>query len=350
MFGPKENRSSNHYSSSSSSSSTSSNEPFTIDSGMSIAKVSLNVSDLNRSVDFYKSVLGFKTIGKVSSEKAVLGVNGQADSDFSHLVELLQAQGSQSANRTNKDFNPSQSNLVNRGKARTAGLYHFAVLLPERKFLADMLQNLNKNRDFVYFEGFADHLVSESIYIRDPDFIGIEIYRDRPKSQWSWRQDSDNINNNHHSQVEMATLPLNTRELLKEATTDGWKGMPLKTTIGHIHLHVSSTERARQFYQDSLGLELTARIPNALFFAANGYHHHVATNTWMGTDIAKAASETIGLNHFDIMLSNRQEFERLLDRAASRNIDLNKKTGISERSGIVAIHDPDDITIRLRCK
>lgn len=128
---------------------------------MRIGYVSLNMPDFLRSLDFYQSILGFKTTERPSSERALLSAGGP------HPIELLQAKG-------------------NDDTVKRAGLYHFAMLLPERKFLADMLENLNEKRDSVYIEGMANHRVSESIHIRDPDFNGIEIYYDRPRSEWSW--------------------------------------------------------------------------------------------------------------------------------------------------------------------
>jgi catechol 2,3-dioxygenase len=106
---------------------------------------------------------------------------------------------------------------------------------------------------------------------------------------------------------------LNTTNLLKEATEKGWKEMPDKTTIGHIHLHVSDIAKAMKFYYEILGLQLTSAIPTASFFAADGYHHHIATNTWLGTGIAPASSESIGLNRFSIELSSKEELARLID-------------------------------------
>ena len=308
--------------------SSPSKEQFKIDSAMRIGYVSLNVSDINTSIDFYKSILGFKTVGRVSNERALLGVSGAGTS--SYLVELLQVRA-QDGTGASKVGRPEKD-----ATRRRAGLYHFAILLPERRFLADMLQNLGGKRDQVYFDGLADYLVSESIYIRDPDFNGIEIYQDRPRFKWNWRR-------NH---VEMATLPLNTADLLKECTEEGWREMPAKTIIGHVHLHVSDTAKARMFYQETMGLQTTASIPNALFFAANGYHHHVATNTWLGTDIAEAVSENIGLNHFSIELSNRDRYTRLLSQLADRRNVVLAKT---DSDNSVIVHDADGIKIRLQC-
>src|SRR6185503_14800929 len=150
---------------------------FSIDPRMQILHVSLNVSDIQRSLEFYQSVLGFRLLGKASNDRALLTSEGNS----SHLVELLQVKEG--------EISPE----ITKG----AGLYHFAILLPERKYLADMLLNLRDKRNQVHFDGLADHRVSESIYIRDPDFNGIEIYRDRPVTEWNW----------NGNQIEMATLP-----------------------------------------------------------------------------------------------------------------------------------------------
>ena len=198
---------------------------FKISSSMKIGYVSLNVSNLQRSLDFYEKILGFKVIRRISDERVLLSVD---ENSSPHLIELLKAK----ENTADDTLDP----LV--PATRRAGLYHIAILLPERKYLADMLQNLRDNSNQVYFDGLADHLVSESIYIRDPDFIGIEIYRDRPMTEWNWEG----------NRIEMATLPLNTKNLLRESTDKGWKEMPSKTTIGHIHLHVQDLAKAMKFY------------------------------------------------------------------------------------------------------
>jgi catechol 2,3-dioxygenase len=300
-------------------------QQYNIDPAMKIGHVSLNVSDLIQSLDFYQSVLGFKRVGRASSDKALLSV-GRNDS-FSYLVELLEVK--MVANNDSLGWMDSST--------RRAGLYHFALLLPERKFLADMLQNLNNKREQIHFDGLADHLVSESIYIRDPDFNGIEVYRDRPRSQWRWKD----------TQVEMAILPLNTTDLLKETTEKGWKEMPDKTRIGHVHLHVSDIAKAIKFYHEILGLQLTAAIPNASFFAVGGYHHHIATNTWLGTGIAPASSESTGLNHFSIELPNREELATLIELFSRHNMAV-IRGDLSDRS--VFLRDMDGIKIQVEVK
>src|SRR5215213_2763236 len=300
-------------------------QQYKIDPAMKIGHVSLNVSNLGQSLDFYESGLGFKRIGRSLSGKALLSVG---NNESSYLVELLQVK---------TDANSDNLSRIN-SSIRKAGLYHFAILLPERKFLANMLQNLSNKRDQIHFDGLADHLVSESIYLRDPDFNGVEIYRDRPRSEWRWKD----------SHVEMATLPLNTTDLLKEATEKGWKEMPDKTRIGHIHLHVTDIAKAMKFYYEILGLELTAAIPTASFFAADGYHHHIATNTWLGTGIAPASSESIGLNHFSVELSSKEELARLIDLLSRRRNMAVLRGGFSDRS--VFVQDMDGKKIQVENK
>ena len=277
---------------------------FTIHPSTRIGYVSLNVSDLDRSLAFYKSTLGFKEAGRFDG-KALLSVDGSP----SHLVELSQA--------------------TDRELAKRAGLYHFAVLLPERKHLADALVHLGENRDRVHFDGLADHRVSESIYIRDPDLLGIEIYCDRPASQWRWNE----------SRVQMATERLDTEGLLKEAT-GSWEQMPAGTTIGHVHLHVRDLERAKRFYSGALGLSVTAAMQGASFFAAGRYHHHIATNTWLGANVQPALHLGVGLNHFGIELPG-SAVEETAAHLAQQGV------GVKSPLGSAFLQDNDGIAIRL---
>jgi catechol 2,3-dioxygenase len=301
------------------------NRSFKIDPATRIGYVSLNVSDIQSSLQFYQSILGFRQIQKKSSDDRVYLSNCGTKSSFP-ILELVQT------SRT--DSNVASS--------IRAGLYHFAILLPERKYLADILINLSNKRDQVHFDGLADHLVSESIYIRDPDFIGIEIYRERPQSEWKWN--GKNNNNNNNSQLQMATLPLNTDDLLKESTDNGWNGMPAGTVIGHVHLHVSGLSNAMKFYRDILGLNLTTTYPGAYFFAAGRYHHHIATNTWLGANILPASPESIGLNHFGLELPNKEEFDRTLKQLQQQNI-VGRNSEISSKA--IFIQDHNGIRIQV---
>ncbi len=204
----------------------------------------LQVSDLERSRKFYRDVLGFAEIAS-ESDRITLGVDGRT------LIEL----------RTGAST-PLQT--------RRLGLYHFAILLPDRAALGRALEHLVRNG---IHPGASDHLVSEALYLSDPDGLGIEIYRDRPRAEWSATG----------SQLDMATEPLDFDAVLAEGAGDRWSGMPSGTIMGHVHLHVGDIEQAKSFYHDAVGLDVMVwSYPGALFLAAGGYHHHLGTNTWAG--------------------------------------------------------------------
>ncbi|MBN1666612.1 MAG: VOC family protein, partial [Anaerolineales bacterium] len=210
-------------------------------------RVVLAVPDLDRSLDFYQNVLGFR-LHHQEGQVATLGA-GQAD-----LLEL--------------QADPSFRRLKG-----TTGLYHFAILVPTRRDLAFVLRRIAETETPV--SGFADHLVSEAIYLPDPDGNGIEIYCDRPSD--TWRGPNGNL--------RMGTEPLDLGDLLAEVTGENpsWDGLPTGTRLGHVNLHVADLEAAIDFYREALGLDLVMRYgPGAAFLSAGGYHHHVGINTWNG--------------------------------------------------------------------
>lgn len=305
-----------------------------------IGYVSLNVSDISQSLEFYESTLGFKVMGRQSAagDRALLSPTG---SNSTYLVELRKAARKEEMHRR-----------------RSAGLYHFAILLPERRFLADALVLLlqGEKRGRVRFDGMADHGVSESVYIRDPDSNGIEIYRDRPRPEWPPLQQQNGLvasADGSRQQIRMVTERLDMQSLLAQATDEGWKGMPAGITIGHVHLHVRDLGRALQFYSGALGLGLTFALPGAYFFAAGDYHHHVATNTWLGSDdnVAAAAqpgakaTELIGLNHFAIKIPDEKEVKKIAENVSRHGI-----IPVSQEHGAIMVRDPDGITVKLYCR
>jgi catechol 2,3-dioxygenase len=164
-------------------------------------------------------------------------------------------------------------------------------------------------------QGFSDHLVSEALYLADPDGIGIEVYRDRPRDEWP-RADG---------RLQMATEPLDTESLLREAEDAGpFEGLVPGTVIGHVHLHVSFLEDTEAFYTRALGMELTTRYGrSALFFAAGGYHHHIAANIWAGIGAPRPPDGAIGLKHFEILMPSAAAVTETLDtlRAAGASVD-----------------------------
>jgi catechol 2,3-dioxygenase len=301
------------------------NSTFEIHPAARIGYVSLNVSDIQRSLEFYQSVLGFSKVQEKSSTSDRVFLSSDETHSSAPMLELVQV--------GQTDSNPVTP--------RRAGLYHFAILLPERKNLADALLYLSDKQDQVHFDGLADHLVSEAIYISDPDFNGVEIYSDRPRSEWKWNDKDKNSNN---SRLQMTTLPLNTKDLLKESTDTGWTGIPTSTSIGHIHLHVSNLSNAMKFYHEILGLNLTTTYPGAYFFAAGRYHHHIATNTWLGSNILPASPQSIGLNYFGIELPNIEEFDKMVKQLQQYNI-VEQSSSLSSKT--ILTHDPNGIRIQV---
>ena len=266
---------------------------------LKIDHVHLNVSNLEKSLQFYRSILGF-SIARKNHKTALLSTDDNNSESF--LVALSESD----------EEGPSTAR--NRQKA---GMYHFAILLPGRKFLSLFLRHLREKLDPEYYGGMADHGVSESIYIHDPDFNGIEVYTDRSPLKWKWT----------NGRVQMITEPLDTANLLKESTATDleWHSLPQTTSIGHVHLHVSDLGKAKTFYNEVLGLNHTATYPGAYFFASNRYHHHVATNTWLGENISSAGNNELGLDHFAINLNDIGELRLLKDHFSEFHIDIDEQ-------------------------
>ena len=215
-----------------------------------IGRVVLQVAELERSLAYYQSVVGLRVIAR-EGERAILGAHGENRP----LVELRQHTGARPVPR--------------RGRL---GLYHFAILLPERAALGRFLAHLE---EIGAYAGMSDHFVSEAIYLTDPDGLGIEVYADRPRSAWA----------HHDRQLTMTTIPLDEESLLRAAkeSPGGLQciGIPAGTVIGHVHLYVSDLEQAARFYHVGLGFDKVVwNYPGALFMSAGGYHHHLGTNTW----------------------------------------------------------------------
>jgi len=297
---------------------------FEICPSMSVANVKLNVYSVERSLSFYRDLLGFQLIEKTSDDSAFLSPIGSNNKDY--LLHLSRIDTS------NTVIEREQSTI------RKAGVYHFAILLPSRRHLSNIFKHLTENSNQLYFEGAADHAVSESLYLSDPDSNGVEIYRDRHPSEWK---------RTGQFQIEMKTDHLNLKQLLKEAEDQLEWHMPADTVIGHIHLHVSDLIKSSNFYSEVLGLHHTCSYPGSNFFAADSYHHHIATNTWLGNDIAKADSTQHGLDHFSLNLKSKENFEELLHQMERMKIEVltDDSNKINKKSFFIL--DPDKIKIQI---
>ncbi len=289
--------------------------PFTIHPETHIGHIHFRVSNVERALRFYNGLLGFEINGKPTEEAAYLTVRGAR----SYLIALSKAGEQREATE------------------KHAGLYHFAILLPDRRSLGGIFRHLMQHIDESNLEGAADHGVSEALYLQDPDGIGIEIYRDRPRTELSWKD----------GQIGMTTKRLDEEGLLRESKGE-WRGMPEGTSIGHIHLHVSNLEEARKFYADALGLKRTCAYPGAYFYAADDYHHHVAANTWLGEGIQPASKTQPGLDHFSIVLPDTEALHHLLRHLSMQAVITEKSP--EDFSHSIYVYDPDGVKIQFYIK
>jgi len=264
-----------------------------------LGHVHLTVADLDRAIGFYREVLGFK-LHRREDDTAHLGAGG---ADLVVLTERLRA----------------------RRIGGRSGLYHFAVLVPSRLALAQILRCITQTRTPV--EGMVDHWISEAIYLPDPDGNGIEVACDRPREQWPSLE----------TLAIRGNGPLDIDGLFNElARADGpWVGLGPRTVIGHVHLHVASISEAEAFYCGVLGFERMMRYgPSAGFVAAGGYHHHIGFNTWAGIGAPPPPPDAAGLQHFVVRLPCEIEQERVLQRVRRAGL------GIAEIESGFLVRDP----------
>jgi len=265
----------------------------------------LVVRDLPLVSGFYQSMLGLTPIEKTASGE-VLGVHGKP------LLLLTTDKAARTAPRN------------------AAGLFHTAFLLPDRNELARWLRHAAHNN--VQLQGASDHLVSEAIYLADPEGNGIEVYADRSHDIWKLHQDG---------MVEMATLALDLQKLYESAPQDRWEGMAEGSAIGHIHLQVGNIPEADAFYRDVLGLKIMARYPGASFFATGGYHHHVAANIWNSRGATARTAGMTGLSDYTLRFNDRTALDAAVAKLDTLEIAHDK------RDGGVSLRDPWGIGLTL---
>lgn len=285
-----------------------------LDPRTTVGHVHLRVADLDRALAFYRDALGFREAWSAGGTVML-----SADGAYPFALGLT---------ATTEAAPPPTGRC---------GLYHAAFLLPGRAALGRLLRRLLERE--IALDGASDHLVSEALYLRDPEGNGLELYADRPREQWVWNGD----------RVDMTTRGLDLRDLLA-AGGDRSAPLPEGTRLGHVHLRVSDLARAEAFYHEAVGFDVTLRrYPGALFLSAGGYHHHLGTNVWAGRGIPPAADAGPGLAYFTIRLPDRaaltQEAARLRSHgeAAGSPADCGPCLGLATRDldGIVAVLTAD---------
>ncbi|UNM90369.1 VOC family protein [Vagococcus sp. CY52-2] len=270
-----------------------------------VSHVALKVSDLEKSKRFYTEVLGLN-IKEQTSNSVSFTTNGQ---------DVL--------------LTITQPKTINKKQEQRTGLYHFALLLPKRADLSQVV------RHFIHLGarfGGGDHLVSEAIYLNDPDGNGIEIYVDREASVWQWS----------NGEVTMTTDPVDFDDLLKESVNPVWNGLPKETVMGHIHLQVNDLAKNKEFYVDGLGFDVVSRYGReALFLSDSNYHHHIALNTWSGTQIKHAEKTETGIESYSIVFPSEEKRQETV--ASLRELGI----PVMEEENEVTVFDPSDIKLKL---
>jgi catechol 2,3-dioxygenase len=261
-----------------------------------VGAVRLRVADIDALTAFYERVVGLRTLERQNGRVALGAGDGAA------LVELVSAPGAPPA--------PPVS----------TGLFHLAILVPTRAELAAAIRRLSGAG--WQLTGASDHLVSEALYLNDPEGNGIEIYRDRPREEWRHAPSGE---------LAMATLPLDLRDVLTEtvALENGPGPMASGTRIGHVHLRVSELESAERFYAGALELEVMVRsYPGALFVAAGGYHHHIGLNIWQSAGAPAPPEGALGLEHYELVLPDEPERDRLVQSLEADAEPLELEDGV----------------------
>lgn len=259
--------------------------PISLHPDSSVGQVHLAVRDFKVSLPWYQQVLGFK-VHRNESGTAYLGAGGE---DILILTEKPGAKLPRVA----------------------TGLYHFAILVPSRFELARSLRRMGESDVQL---GFGDHIVSEAIYLSDPDGNGIEVYRDRPRSEWF----------DKNGNFQMGTLPVDVKGVLGELAneTDAWQGLHPDTRLGHMHLKVANNDRDAAFYRDVIGLDEMANLGTAAFLSAGGYHHHLGMNIWESANAAPPPPDSVGLQWFTLNLPNAEELSKVAHRVRQAGFAL----------------------------
>jgi len=266
--------------------------------------LSLNVMDMEKMTRFYRDSMGFEILEK-KDDIVHLGTSGRRILTLERPENVIQK------------------------PPRRSGLYHFAILLPDRKHLGSFINHLRDNN--VPLTGGADHEVSEALYLQDPEDNGIEVYADVPDSQWEWDGD----------QVLMGTDPLDFRGLMELGRDLDWTGMPEGTKLGHMHLHVGDLEEAYSYYR-RIGFKRVAQMAgSANFISTGGYHHHIGLNVWNGKGAKAAPENATGLRYYTLAAPDGEAQKKIFEELKQGNY----KAEIED--GVLFTEDPSGNRIRI---
>lgn len=263
----------------------------TIHPAAAIGVVTLTVADLGRSLAFYTQNIGL-ALQAQSADEGLLGAGTRP------LLRLQALRGARYA-------------------PRTTGLYHFALRVPSRLELARTIEHLARTQTSI--DGASDHTASEAIYLHDPDRHGIEIYRDRPRSDW-YDSDGNFLLDTHRLDIEGIMAELATAQ-------QPWQGLHAETDMGHIHLRVAELKKTGDFYLNVLGLGLMADMGSALFVSAGGYHHHIGMNVWAGVGVPAPACDAARLVHYELLLPDGAALQAVLERLEAAGVQPTAQAG-----------------------
>lgn len=270
-----------------------------------MGSVELSVADLDRTIEYWQRVIGLRVLERRNGH-ASLGTDTE-------LLRFVEEPGAQ----------PDHGHT---------GLYHVALLVPDRVSLARWLAHAA--REQIELQGLSDHAVSEAIYLRDPDWHGIEVYADRPRSVWEGKVFE-----------LMTTMPLDVQDLfgeLEDPATEPFDGLPEGTVMGHVHLRVADVPRTVEFYNGVLGMGVMAQLgPAAAFLSAGGYHHHVGANVWESRGASPAPPGAATLRQATIVLPDADERDRVAGRVAEAGQEP------EAREGGLLVRDPSGNSLLL---
>ena len=278
-----------------------------IDPATRLGSIRLTVGDLEAMQAFYERAIGLRTLER-DGDVVRLGARGG--------VPLVELAGDPRA--------PARP-------PRTTGLFHLALLVPSRAELARTVRRVIDAGQ--RFSGASDHLVSEAMYLDDPEGNGIELYRDRPRSEWTYQGED----------MAMPTIALDLDAVMAELPDGPDTGMAEDTILGHVHLNVADIAASEAFYSGVLGFDVTVRnYPGALFVAAGGYHHHLGLNVWNGANAPAAPAGSLGLREFDVVLPDAAALGEVTARIDAAGLET------AQQDGVVSVSDPSGNRVALR--